>query len=103
VGELVQGIPASPGIVFGPARVIRPPVLNVAHATVPPEQVEVEVVRFHQARESAIAHTAELRTRVSGRLGAVQGRSAPSACGCWSFARNGSTPRTPGSWIESPT
>ena len=74
MGELVQGIPASPGIVIGPARVVRPPVLNVPHATVPPEQVEVEVVRFHKAREGAIEHTSELRTRVSGRLGAVQAK-----------------------------
>ena len=54
MGELVQGIPASPGIVIGPARVVLSPVLNVPHATVPPEQVEVEVVRFHKAREEAI-------------------------------------------------
>jgi len=74
VGELVQGIPASPGIVFGPARVLRPPILNVAHATVPPDRVEVEVVRFHKAREEAIQHTSELRNRVSGRLGSVQAK-----------------------------
>ena len=74
MGELVQGIPASPGIVFGPARVIRGPVLNVAHATVAPEHVEIEVVRFHKARESAIEHTSALRASVSGRLGAVQAK-----------------------------
>ncbi len=74
MGEVVQGISASPGIVIGPARVVRAPVLNVPHATVAPDRVEFEVVRFHEARELAIAHTSELRASVSGRLGAVQAK-----------------------------
>jgi phosphotransferase system enzyme I (PtsI) len=74
LAEIVQGIPASPGIVIGPARVVRWPGLNVPHATVPPERVEAEVARFHEARKRAIRCTAELRERVEQRLGAVQAK-----------------------------
>jgi phosphotransferase system enzyme I (PtsI) len=74
VGEIVQGIPASPGIVLGPACVVRWPGLDVAHATVSYEDVDVEVERFRAAREQAIDRTRELRRQVEGRLGAVQAK-----------------------------
>ncbi len=74
MGKIVQGIPASPGIAIGPARVIRWPRLDVPHATVPPDQVESEVSRFQGARQAARARTTELRERVERRLGSVQAK-----------------------------
>lgn len=74
MGEIVQGIPVSPGIVFGPACVIRGAAMNVPHATVPAGQVEEEVERFRAARAVAVQTTRELRDRVEGRLGKVQAK-----------------------------
>ncbi|UCC74454.1 MAG: phosphoenolpyruvate--protein phosphotransferase [Gemmatimonadota bacterium] len=74
MAETVQGIPASPGIVIGPAFVARWPRLEVPHATVAPDQVEAEVTRFHAARESAKRRTVELRGQVESRLGSVQAK-----------------------------
>ena len=74
MGEFVQGIPASPGIVIGPACVVRWPGLDVPHATVTPDRVEIEIQRFYVAREEAIQRTGELRVRAEGRLGAVQAK-----------------------------
>jgi phosphotransferase system enzyme I (PtsI) len=74
VGEIVQGIPVSPGIVFGPARVVRAQALNVPHATVPGEKVEEEIARFQGARAEAIRRTRALREQVEGRLGKVQAK-----------------------------
>jgi len=71
VGEIVQGIPVSPGIVFGPACVIRSAAMSVPHATVPAEQVGREIERFHAARAAAAERTRELRDQVESRLGKV--------------------------------
>ncbi len=49
-----DGIPAAPGIVIAPARVLRWEVPRVPHgATVPPDRVEEEVRRFLEACEYA--------------------------------------------------
>ncbi len=74
MGEIVQGIPASPGIVIGPAFVARWPRLEVPHATVAPDQVEAEVARFRAARQQAKERTTELRDQVESRLGSVQAK-----------------------------
>ncbi|UCC47834.1 MAG: phosphoenolpyruvate--protein phosphotransferase [Gemmatimonadota bacterium] len=74
MGDKVQGIPASPGIVVGPAFVARWPRLDVHHATVTPDQVDVEIARFHDAREQAKQRTLELRDQVESRLGDVQAK-----------------------------
>ena len=74
VGEIVQGIGASPGIVFGPARVVRWQGLNVPHATVPGDRVEEEIARFEGARATAVHRTRELRQQVEARLGKVQAK-----------------------------
>ncbi|MGD8866690.1 MAG: phosphoenolpyruvate--protein phosphotransferase [Gemmatimonadales bacterium] len=74
MGEIVQGIPVSPGIVFGPACVMRGTALNVPHATVPAAQVEEEVERFRAARAVAVQTTRDLRDRVESRLGKVQAK-----------------------------
>ena len=74
MSEIVQGIPASPGIVVGAACVVRWPRLDVPHATVTPDQIEIEVTRFRQARDRASSRTMELRDSVEHRLGSVQAK-----------------------------
>lgn len=74
MGEIVQGIPASPGIVIGPACIVHWPNLDVPHTTVSPDQVGAEVARFEAAREEAVKRTAMLRERAEKRLGSVQAK-----------------------------
>jgi phosphotransferase system enzyme I (PtsI) len=74
VGVSVQGIPAAPGIVIGPAFVVRWPRLEVPHATVAPDEVEAEMARFQAARLAARDLTAQLRDGVESRLGSVQAK-----------------------------
>ncbi len=71
---MVQGIPAAPGIVIGPAFVARWPRLEVPHATVAPDEVEAEIERFQAARRVARERTSELRNQVESRLGSVQAK-----------------------------
>ncbi len=74
MSDTVQGIPASPGIAIGAAHVIRWPKLDVPHATVSVEQVEIEVQRFQQARDRASHRTRQLRSGVEARLGSVEAK-----------------------------
>ncbi len=74
MGEIVQGIPASPGIVIGPARVARCPRIEVPHATVTSDQIESEIKRFQAACEQARERTGRLRSRVASRVGEVQAK-----------------------------
>jgi phosphoenolpyruvate-protein phosphotransferase (PTS system enzyme I) len=68
-----DGIPASPGIVIGPARVLRWEVPAVPRgAGIPPEQVETEVTRFHEACEWAKERLRELQQETHQRLGSVE-------------------------------
>jgi phosphotransferase system enzyme I (PtsI) len=69
-----MGNPASPGIVVGPAYRARWPKLDVPHATVSNDQVEIEVARFQKARAGASQRTRQLREAVEGRLGSVQAK-----------------------------
>ncbi len=72
--QTVQGIPASPGIVFGSVYVARWPILQVPHATVSSGRVDAEVERFRAACEAARRRTRKLRDTVERRLGAVQAK-----------------------------
>jgi phosphotransferase system enzyme I (PtsI) len=74
MGVSVQGIPAAPGIVIGPAFVARWPRLEVPHATVAPDEIEAEIARFQAARQLAKERTAGLRDQVESRLGSVQAK-----------------------------
>ncbi|HSG82234.1 MAG TPA: phosphoenolpyruvate--protein phosphotransferase [Gemmatimonadota bacterium] len=74
MSETVQGIPASPGIAIGPAHVVRSQKLDVPHATVTTDQIQIEVVRFREACDVAIRRTVELRDMVEKRLGSVQAK-----------------------------
>lgn len=74
MGVSVQGIPAAPGIVIGPAFVARWPRLEVPHATVAPDEIEAEIARFQAARQAAKERTVGLRDQVESRLGSVQAK-----------------------------
>ncbi|HEX8905666.1 MAG TPA: phosphoenolpyruvate--protein phosphotransferase [Longimicrobiaceae bacterium] len=68
-----DGIPAAPGIVIAPARVLRWEVPRVPHgATVPPDRVEHEVARFVDACEWAKGRIRELQQRTAEKMGEVE-------------------------------
>jgi phosphoenolpyruvate-protein phosphotransferase (PTS system enzyme I) len=67
-----NGIPASPGIVIGPAHVLRWEAPRVPHVTVSPDAVEAEIERFHEARAWAKARIAEVQQQTLERLGPVE-------------------------------
>ncbi len=68
-----DGIPASPGIVIGPARVLRWEVPHVPHGQIVGEaDVERQVSRFLEACDWAKARIRELQVRVAGEMGAVE-------------------------------
>jgi phosphoenolpyruvate-protein phosphotransferase (PTS system enzyme I) len=67
-----DGIPASPGIVIGPAHVLRWEVPRVPHVTVPADAVDAEIARFHEARQWAKGRIAEVQQQTFERLGPVE-------------------------------
>src|SRR5690606_24800503 len=67
-----DGIPASPGIVVGPAYVLRWETPRVPHVTVGAEEVEAEVASFHDARLWAQARLREIQEHTASRLGPVE-------------------------------
>ena len=67
-----DGIAASPGIVVGPAFVLRWEVPRVPHVTVAAEEVDGEIERFHEAREWARERIREIQAQTVERLGHVE-------------------------------
>ncbi len=64
-----DGIPASPGIVIGPAMPLHWEPPRAPHVSVPAESIESEVERFNEAREYAKTCIAEIKKDTSERLG----------------------------------
>lgn len=72
-GRVRDGIPASPGIVIAPARVLRMEVPSVPHGgVVAPEQVEVEVERFRDACRWVQEQIRALQERTRSAVGSVE-------------------------------
>ena len=67
-----DGISASPGIVIGPAYVLRWEPPRAPHVTVTPDDIEREVERFHEARTWAQARISEIQQHASEKLGTVE-------------------------------
>jgi phosphotransferase system enzyme I (PtsI) len=68
-----DGIPAAPGIVIAPARVLRWEVPRVPHgATISPDRVEAEVRRFLDACDWAKERIRELQSRTAASMGEVE-------------------------------
>jgi phosphoenolpyruvate-protein phosphotransferase (PTS system enzyme I) len=68
-----DGIPASPGIVIGPARVLRWELPDVPRgAGIPPERVDAEIERFLEACDWAKEQIRQVQRSTQERLGAVE-------------------------------
>jgi phosphotransferase system enzyme I (PtsI) len=74
VDRILVGIPASPGIVVGPAHVLLWEVPPVRLRLVPPEQVDAEITHFHDALAKARDRVAHLRARVEQHVGMEEAR-----------------------------
>jgi phosphotransferase system enzyme I (PtsI) len=74
VERILVGIPASPGIVVGPAHVLLWEVPPVRLRLVPPEQVDAEIAHFHDTLAKARDRVAHLRTRVEQHVGTEEAR-----------------------------
>ena len=67
-----DGIPASPGIVIGPALPLQWEPPRAPHVTVPADQIEQEIERFAEAREYAKARILEIKNDTAVRLGHIE-------------------------------
>jgi phosphotransferase system enzyme I (PtsI) len=67
-----DGIPASPGIVIGPAMPLHWEPPRAPHVAVPAENIEAEVERFAEARAYAKACILEIKNNTAERLGAIE-------------------------------
>jgi phosphoenolpyruvate-protein phosphotransferase (PTS system enzyme I) len=74
VERILVGIPASPGIVVGPAHVLLWEVPPVRLRLVPPEQIDMEIAHFHDALAKARDRVAHLRARVEQHVGIEEAR-----------------------------
>ena len=72
--RILVGIPASPGIVVGPAHVLLWEVPPVRLRLVPPEQIDLEIAHFHDALAKARERVAHLRARVEQHVGIEEAR-----------------------------
>ena len=67
-----DGIPASPGIVVGPAYVLHWEPPRAPHVTVPADEIDAEIERFAEAREFAKARIRSIQVDTAERLGRVE-------------------------------
>jgi len=72
VGVIRDGIPASPGIVIGPAYVLRWEQPRAPHVTLPPERVEAEIAAFQEARHWAQERIRLIQRETAERLGGIE-------------------------------
>ena len=69
VPRTLVGVPASPGVVFGPVHLLRWEVPDVPHRIVPDEQIGAEIARLHAAIASAKERLREIRERAERHAG----------------------------------
>src|SRR3712207_2417159 len=67
-----DGIPASPGIVIGPAVPLHWEPPRAPHVTVPAKEIEREVERFNEAREYAKQRILDIKNDTAERLGPIE-------------------------------
>jgi phosphoenolpyruvate-protein phosphotransferase (PTS system enzyme I) len=72
VSLIRDGIPASPGIVIGPAYVLHWEPPRAPHVTVAPESIDAEVARFNEARAFAQDRIRAIQSETGERLGRVE-------------------------------
>lgn len=64
-----RGVPASPGIVFGTVYLLRWEVPDVRHRIIADDEIEGEIIRFHEALEAARHRVSRVRRRAERRAG----------------------------------
>ena len=74
MSTVIRGIGVSPGVACAPALVVRLDFPSVPDRAVPPEQVEGEVARLHEAVAAVVASLQELGGRVLERAGPEESR-----------------------------
>ncbi len=67
--RILRGVGVSPGVAFGPVMAVRWSFPEVPDRNVPPDQIETEIARVHQAVAAVLAQLAELRERTLQRAG----------------------------------
>ncbi len=72
--KVIQGIPASPGIVIGPAFILDTERPHVEEETIPPEAVEEEVEAFQSALDETRMEVTRLRTELEDEIGEHKAR-----------------------------
>ena len=65
----VRGVPASPGIVVGPAHLLKWEVPDVTHRVISDDEIESELERFETALAEAAARLRQVRDRAERRAG----------------------------------
>src|SRR6188768_811958 len=72
MNRVLHGIPASPGIVVGPVRLLRWEVPEVPHRIIDDDHIDEEIVRFKAAVERAIVRLGQLRDRAEQHVGSEE-------------------------------
>ncbi len=71
---VLDGSPASEGIVSGPAFVLEWGLPRVPHRSITDDGIDAEIGRFHEARRWAIERLSEIKELTEARLGPVEAR-----------------------------
>ncbi|HDR1022617.1 TPA: phosphoenolpyruvate-protein phosphotransferase PtsI [Pasteurella multocida] len=66
---MISGIPASPGIVFGKALVLKEEKIVLDMQKISEDQIDAEIARFYQGREAAVEQLTSIRDRAFASLG----------------------------------
>jgi phosphotransferase system enzyme I (PtsI) len=74
VSVVIRGVGVSPGVACAPAMVVRLDFPSVPDRAVPPEQVEGEVARLHEAVAAVVASLQEIGRRALERAGPEESR-----------------------------
>jgi phosphoenolpyruvate-protein phosphotransferase (PTS system enzyme I) len=74
LGIIRDGIAASPGIVVGPAHVLRFDLPRIRYVSIGPEGIDSEIEQFGAARAAVTARIDEIREQTADRLGPVEAR-----------------------------
>lgn len=66
---MISGIPASPGIVFGKALVLKEEKIVIDYSKIGDDQLDAEVARFYEGRTAAVEQLSSIRDRALKSLG----------------------------------
>lgn len=66
---MISGIPASPGIVFGKALVLKEEKIIIDNQKISDDQIETEIARFYEGRTAALEQLSSIRDRALKSLG----------------------------------